>query len=317
MTILQEIERLDIEQKNGKPARFAAKLICRPRDYNDRDGSENKKVIEKARYEAQLMMELRHPHVLLKGLAYIHSKNVVHCDIKPANLLIKSRIPGHPTSTRGDNVTEKEIVVICDFGIARKLPEDKSLEFTDGPRQYMAPEVWNEDKHTTKADIWSAGSVVCEFLTGNNFYDKIVKLYKIQYHILKEVAGEMTSEQVEYMIKNLPSHIPEVAEDFLRRCLEVDLEKRCSAEEALQHKWFQEGVQTTESKKASVTPEKVENQKQAYGSDPSAKEESKSKGHDRSVNPESSKKKRDGHQHIGWKRGGGGGGGGDFKIVDI
>ncbi len=62
---------------------------------------------------------------LLKGLAYLHSQNIIHRDIKPENLLVSDR---------------KELK-ICDFGFARQLKKANEDDFTDyvATRWYRPP----------------------------------------------------------------------------------------------------------------------------------------------------------------------------------
>jgi serine/threonine-protein kinase len=86
-----------------------------------------------------------------RGLAAAHEELIVHCDIKPANLLI----------TRDDTVK------ILDFGLARLL---KHGAFDAGIRVgtplYMSPEQLRGDPVDQRTDIWAMGVVLHEMLTG-------------------------------------------------------------------------------------------------------------------------------------------------------
>lgn len=91
---------------------------------------------------------------LCEALDYAHKRNIVHCDIKPENLLL---------NTEGQ-------VKIADFGIARILgqsaPQAES-ENAAGTPGYMAPEqIENPNAIDTRADIYSLGVVFYEMLTG-------------------------------------------------------------------------------------------------------------------------------------------------------
>jgi len=88
---------------------------------------------------------------VLRALAYAHGKGVIHRDIKPANILIAST---------GE-------AKITDFGIAR--PVNSSLTGTNsllGTPNYMSPEQVKSGSITTRADLFSAGVVMYEMLTG-------------------------------------------------------------------------------------------------------------------------------------------------------
>lgn len=89
------------------------------------------------------------------GLAYLHSKKVVHCDIKPENILI-------------DNEGQ---VKLADFGLSIILEGVESTTKETGIRgtaAYLAPEVAKEVGTGFAADIFSLGVTVIEMLTGES-----------------------------------------------------------------------------------------------------------------------------------------------------
>jgi glycogen synthase kinase 3 beta len=86
---------------------------------------------------------------LLRGLAFIHSKNIMHRDIKPQNLL----------------VTASGLLVIADFGSAKQIDQTSTSYICS--RHYRAPElIFGSKSYTQAIDIWSAGCVLFEMLTG-------------------------------------------------------------------------------------------------------------------------------------------------------
>jgi serine/threonine-protein kinase len=90
---------------------------------------------------------------LCSGLGYAHGHGVVHRDIKPANLVVQ------PDGR----------VTIVDFGIARLADQTRKLTQTDallGTFNYIAPERLKGEASDNRADIWSAGVMLYEILTG-------------------------------------------------------------------------------------------------------------------------------------------------------
>jgi serine/threonine-protein kinase len=93
---------------------------------------------------------------LLDGLEYSHSRGVVHRDIKPANVLI----------------SEMGVAKISDFGIARL--EQSHLTMMGevlGTPFYMPPEQFNGEAVDERSDIYSAGVIVFEVLTGRRPFE--------------------------------------------------------------------------------------------------------------------------------------------------
>ena len=96
---------------------------------------------------------------MLEGLNYLHMNNIIHRDLKCANILV-------------DN---NGIIKLSDFGASKKIidqfvQENIDKEFVSksvkGSPYWMAPEVINKTGHSMQADIWSLGCCVIEMLTG-------------------------------------------------------------------------------------------------------------------------------------------------------
>lgn len=95
---------------------------------------------------------------ILEGLHYLHTSDVVHCDLKAANIL----------TTKNGNVK------LSDFGVSLNLRAmEREIKDVAGTPNWMAPEVIELKGASTKSDIWSLGCTVIELLTGRPPYAEI------------------------------------------------------------------------------------------------------------------------------------------------
>lgn len=95
-----------------------------------------------------------------QGVAYLHQNNIIHRDLKAANLLMD----------------EKGVVKVADFGVARLQNQSGIMTAETGTYRWMAPEVIEHKPYNQKADVFSFGIIIWELLTRKLPYEDLSPL---------------------------------------------------------------------------------------------------------------------------------------------
>lgn len=141
---------------------------------------------------------------ILDGLTHLHAQNIIHRDLKPENVLLKGDVP-----------------CIADFGVSR-IVETTSLEIsqagtnTAGSPMYMSPESFERIKPAPQIDIWSAGVMLFEMLSGKTPYSA-------------DTIPSLIYEIVTKEPRSLPADIPESFHKVVKKALAKDISERFSS----------------------------------------------------------------------------------------
>ena len=159
---------------------------------------------------------------LLKAIQYLNSKNFVHTDIKPENILIEKIM-----KKRDEELCE---IKLLEFGCSSSLKNNPSndIPIRNLP-YYVSPEIINR-KYNAKCDIWSIGIIMYEMLygkkpfIGNNYNEVInnIKTQKINYERYNNNNEELSNDCI-YLLKNM---------------LHREMENRFDVKRCLENSWF-------------------------------------------------------------------------------
>jgi p38 MAP kinase len=175
---------------------------------------------------------------ILRGLKYIHSAGIIHRDLKPSNIA----------------VNEDCELKILDFGLARQT--EAEMTGYVATRWYRAPEIMLNWMHYNQTvDIWSVGCIMAELLTsktifpGTDHIDQLLRIMTLCGTPDEEFMKKITSVEARNYIRTLPvmkkRNLKEIfkgancdAIDLLEKMLELDADRRPTAEQALAHKYL-------------------------------------------------------------------------------
>lgn len=142
---------------------------------------------------------------ILSGVTQIHSKGLLHLDLKPTNVLFDK--VGNP--------------LITDFGQARRRNPDGTVRFPTMYGRFMPPEVWDNHTATAQSDIYQLGLLFYAAVNGDPIYQaqKAVIRSTAELHD-RVVRGKFPDRQF-----FLP-HVPKRIRTIIRKALKIDPAER-------------------------------------------------------------------------------------------
>ncbi|KAL0849934.1 hypothetical protein ABMA28_011859 [Loxostege sticticalis] len=152
-------------------------------------------------------------HQILLGVQYLHSKRIIHRDLKLGNLFLDDDLH----------------VKIGDFGLAARIEyEGERKQTLCGTPNYIAPEILTKKGHSFEVDIWSLGCIMYTLLVGKPPFE--TSTLKDTYKRIK---------QCEYRI---PSSLRKPAASMIVLQLQSNPARRPSVDKLLQHEFFSAGI---------------------------------------------------------------------------
>ena len=155
---------------------------------------------------------------ILTALRSLHQLDIVHCDLKPENVLlsgIKSK-SGMPQ------------IKLCDFGFARIIGQESFRRSVVGTPAYLAPEVINNRKYNRYLDMWSVGVIIYVSVSGT-----------FPFNEEEEIADQIKNAAFMYP-PNPWAEISQDARDLIDKLLQVKIKNRLASHSALLHVWMQD-----------------------------------------------------------------------------
>lgn len=151
---------------------------------------------------------------ICEGVEYMHQNKVVHLDLKPENIMCRTR-------------TSHQIKLI-DFGLAQTLKPDTPIRVLFGTPEFIPPEIINYEPIGTESDMWSVGVICYVLLTGlspfmgDNDAETFANITRADYDLEDEAFDAISND----------------AKDFITGLLVKRKESRMSARQCLEHRWM-------------------------------------------------------------------------------
>jgi len=171
---------------------------------------------------------------MLSAIFYIHSKGIMHCDLKPENFIFVEKSTGNDTAGQ---------IKLIDFGMAKVVRWRKYYKRMNGTPYYIAPEVL-DGKYNQSCDMWSMGVILFILVFGfPPFFDsttdgrnKMLTYKNIYKKIRNGFSAKVLPGYGPWFPKDIT--VSNNYKDLVARLLRTNVASRMTAEEALAHPWI-------------------------------------------------------------------------------
>eukprot|EP01069_Polyplicarium_translucidae_P004825 Polyplicarium_translucidae@DN2664_c0_g1_i1.p1 len=169
---------------------------------------------------------------LLTALEHMHGHRLVHCDVKPKNLLVflEDDVESDEVDSGSFNWSrywDRVVLRLCDFGLVESLDGFDRVAFSGvrGTQGFLAPELLRRRSFDGKLDIWAVGVIAYQLLAG---YDPFYPASRCAVDDAKVEFDPRYWDRYEAL-----------ARDFIGSLLNVNPRERPTAKEALLHPWIE------------------------------------------------------------------------------
>ncbi|KAI6657597.1 Serine/threonine-protein kinase D1 [Oopsacas minuta] len=153
---------------------------------------------------------------ILVAIQFLHSKNIVHCDLKPENVLLSSKFTEYPQ------------IKLCDFGFAKTIRDAHFRKSVVGTPAYLAPEVLTKTGYDKSLDMWSLGVVIYVSLSGTFPFNE-------DEAIIDQINN------ADFMYPPYPWKTIDIeARHVINKFLRINKRERLTANKALLQPWLQD-----------------------------------------------------------------------------
>lgn len=154
---------------------------------------------------------IRYSLQFLAGVNHIHTKDLIHFDIKPENVLI----------------SDSDQAMIMDFGFAKYMKLEGLATIQGSTLQYVPPETWETEFQSLKFDIYQCGATIYHMLVGDNIFReefnkhaKIGVVFDKDHYYDRLRRGKCLDRAL------LPAHIPSGLKSVIKRATERVVDDR-------------------------------------------------------------------------------------------